>query len=168
MLDFSVTFIITLINITILFFILRAILFKPVTKFMEERERKVQASIDQADKDRAEAKRLLADYEKKLQDAEAQANEILKIASENALRQAERIVSKSRKEAENIMASAEKQIETERQVAIAKFRLEASALVIAATSKLAAKEISGDENHRYVNMLIEELSKNSQHMQKRV
>jgi len=37
MLDFSITFFITILNIGVLYLILRAILFKPVTKFMENR-----------------------------------------------------------------------------------------------------------------------------------
>jgi F-type H+-transporting ATPase subunit b len=158
MLDFSVTFIITIINITILFFILRAILFKPVTKFMEERAQRVQASLDQAEKDRAAAKKLLADYEAKLKDAEARANGILKTARDNATSQAEQIVTKAKNDAETILADAHKQIEAERQIALAKFRLEASALVIAATSKLAAREITGEDNHKYVGMLLDELA----------
>jgi F-type H+-transporting ATPase subunit b len=153
MLDFSVTFIITVINITILFFILRAILFKPVTRFMEDRAQKVQNSIEQAEKDRAAAKKLLADYETKLKDAETRANGILKTARDNATSQAEQIVTKARKDAETLLADTHKQIEAERQIALAKFRLEASALVIAATSKLAAKEFSGEDNRRYVGML---------------
>jgi F-type H+-transporting ATPase subunit b len=158
MLDFSVTFIITVINITILCFILRAILFKPVTKFMEDRAQRVQNLIDQAEKDRSAAKKLLADYEAKVKDAEARANGILKTARDNAASQAEMIVVKAKKDAEILLADAQKQIEAERQIAMAKFRLEASTLVIAATSKLAAKELSGEDNRRYVGMLLDELA----------
>jgi F-type H+-transporting ATPase subunit b len=158
MLDFSVTFIITIINITILFFILRAILFKPVTKFMAARAKKVQDMIEQAEKDKAEAKRLLAEYENRLQEADTRANVTIKIANENAARQAEQIIEKGKAEAENLILAAQKQIEAEKQVALAKFKLEASALVIAAATKLAARNISDDDNRRYVNMLLEELA----------
>jgi F-type H+-transporting ATPase subunit b len=158
MLDFSVTFIITIVNITILFFLLRAILFKPVTKFMAERAKKVQDSIDQAARDRASAKKLLADYEARLKDADVQAQVILNAARDKADREAEHTVNNARKEAENIIAAARKQMEEERQVAIAKLTLEASALVLAATSKLVAREISSEDNRRYVNMLLDELT----------
>jgi F-type H+-transporting ATPase subunit b len=158
MLDFSVTFLITIVNITILFFILRAILFKPVTKFMEERAKRVQDVLDQAERDKALAKKLHADYEAILKDVDVQAQAILKTAREKADYQAEQTVNNAKKEAENIIASAHKQVEAERQVALAKFTLEASALVLAATSKLAAREISGDDNRRYVAMLLDELA----------
>jgi F-type H+-transporting ATPase subunit b len=158
MLDFSVTFIITIINITFLFLILRLILFKPVTKFMADRTARVQDSIDQAEKDKAQAKALLAEYENKLKNAEAETREILKTARENAERQVQMIIAEGKQEAENFSAASRKQLEAEHQAALAKFRLEAAALVMAASAKLAARDFSGDDNRRYVNMLLDELA----------
>jgi F-type H+-transporting ATPase subunit b len=158
MLDFSVTFIITIINITILFLILRKILFKPVTKFMADRAKSVQDSIEQAEKDRVQAKALLAEYEDKLKNAEAETREILKTAREDAVRQVQMIIAEGKQEAADFSAAARKQLEAEHQAALAKFKLEAAALVIAASAKLAARDFSGDDNRRYVNMLLDELA----------
>jgi F-type H+-transporting ATPase subunit b len=158
MLDFSVTFIITIINIAVLFFVLRAILFKPVTKFMADRAKRVQDSLDQADRDRVHAKKLRDEYEGKLKNVDAEAEEILKKTHENAAVEAQRIIAAGKAEAANIIAIAEKKIEAEHRAAITKFRLETAALVMAASSKLAARELSGDDNRRYVNMLLDELA----------
>jgi len=158
MLDFSVTFVITLVNIIILFFVLRAILFKPVTKFMAERAKRIQDSLDQADSDRTQAKALYKEYEDKLKNAEAEAGAILKTARENAHQEASQIIADTKAEAADIINAARGQIEAERKAAITKFRFEAAALVMAASSKLAAREFSGDDNRRYVNMLLDELA----------
>jgi F-type H+-transporting ATPase subunit b len=158
MLDFSVTFVITVINITILFFILKAVLFKPVTKFMAERAKRVQDSIDQAQKDREEAKALLAEYENKLKEAETQAREILKTAREDAWREAQMIIAEGKRDAKDAASSALKQLETEQQAAFAKFKTEAASLVIAVSAKLAARDYSGEDSRRYVNMLLDGLS----------
>ena len=158
MLDFSVTFVITIINIVILFFLLRAILFKPVSKFMASRTKRVQDSLEQAQNEKQEATKLRVEYEKKLKEAEAEARNILKTARENAERQAETVIADGRREAQDAMNTALKQIEMERQAALAKFKLEAAALVMAVSAKLAAKDFSGDDNRRYVNMMLNELS----------
>jgi F-type H+-transporting ATPase subunit b len=158
MLDFSVTFVITVINITILFFILKAVLFKPVTKFMAQRAKSVQDSIDQAQKDKDAARRLLDQYEEKLKMSEAEAREILKTAHENAERQAQLIIAGGKRDVQDAIDAAQKQIETERQAALAKFKLEAAALIIAVSAKLTVKNFSGDDSRRYVNMLLDELS----------
>jgi len=158
MLNFSVTFIITIINITILFFILKAVLFKPVSKFMAERTKHVQDSIDQAKKDKEEAAKLLAEYEGKLKNAEAEAREILKTARENADRQAKLTIAEGKQKAQETVDAALKQIEMERQAALARFKLEAAALIMAVSAKLAAKDFSSDDNRRYANILLDELS----------
>jgi len=158
MLDFSVTFIITIINITILFFVLKALLFKPVSKFMAERAKRVQDTIDQAQKSKEEAAKLLAEYENKLKNAEAEAREILKTARESAERQAQLLVAEGKQKAQDTVNAALKQIEMERQAALTMFKVEAAALVMAVSAKLAAKDFSSDDNRRYVNMLLDELS----------
>ena len=158
MLDFSVTFIITIINITILFFILRKILFKPVTKFMADRAQKVQDSIDLAEKNKAESAKLLAENEEKFKNADAEVKEILKTAQKNAQALTDQLLAEAKEEAANITAIARKQIEAEHQAVMAKFKLEAAALVIAASAKLASRDFSGDDNRRYANMLLDELA----------
>jgi len=158
MLDFSVTFVITIINITILFLILRKILFKPVTKFMADRAKRVQDSLDQAEKDRAQAKALYKEYEDKLKKADAEAGVIIRTARENANLEAKKIIEDGKAEAEEIISAAHKQIEADRQTAVTKLRFETAALVMAASSKLAARELSRDDNKRYVNLLLDELA----------
>ena len=158
MLDFSVTFLITIINITILYFILRKILFKPVTKFMADRAQRVQDSIDQAERSNAEAAKLLAEYEEKHRKAEAEVREILQAAQKDAAALTQQMIADGKREAADIIAAARKQIEAEQKAVMEKFKVEAAALVIAASAKLAARDFSGDDNRHYAGMLLDELA----------
>jgi F-type H+-transporting ATPase subunit b len=158
MLDFSVTFIITIINIAILFFILRAILFKPVTKFMAARAQKVQNAIDEAEKNRSDAQKLLAEYRVQKANAQAEADEIIKAARITAKAEADRIIAEGKADAEAFTAAARRHFEAERQAMINSFKLEAAALVMAASARLVQRELSGEDNRRYANMLLDELS----------
>jgi len=158
MLDFSVTFIITIINIAVLFFILRAILFKPVTKFMADRAKRVQDSIDQAEKDKTQAKALLAQYEAHLKTAESEADTIIKIAIENAKQEAEKIIAESRVSAEAALATGRKQLEAERRSVMTGFRKEAAELVIETAGRLLKREIRNEDNLQYAEMLLDEVS----------
>jgi F-type H+-transporting ATPase subunit b len=125
---------------------------------MAQRAKRVQDSIDQAQKDKEAAKALLDQYEDKLKNAEATVQEILKTARENAERQAQLIIAEGKRDAQDMADTAQKQIEMERQAALAKFKIEAAALIIAVSAKLASRDFSGDDNRRYVNMLLDELS----------
>ena len=157
MLDFSVTFAITIVNIIFLCFILRVILFKPVTKFMADRANKVKNSIDQAERDKAEAKALLARFEAQMETAETEAKAIIQAARENAQEEAEKIIAESRASAEIALANNRKQLEMEHRAALAQFRKEAAALVVAASGRLLEREIQSDDNRHYAGLLLEEV-----------
>ena len=158
MLDFSVTFFITIINILVLFFVLRAILFKPVSKFIRDRTQKIQDDIDKAEKDRRESKQLREQFEKKLVDADSAAEDILKNAREHAAAEAERIREEGRREAERLLAAARNQAEAERQAAMSLFRAEAAALVVQAAGALVRREFGGEEQLRFARETLKELS----------
>jgi F-type H+-transporting ATPase subunit b len=152
-----VTFFFTFVNIGILFFMLRAILFKPVTKFMDDRTKKIQDTIDQAEKNKSQSKKLLEQYEAQLKNAEAEAETIIKTARETAEAEAARIIAGGKAAADILAANSRRQLEVERQAALAKFRAEAAVLVVAASSRLVARELNSGDNQRYANMLLDEL-----------
>jgi F-type H+-transporting ATPase subunit b len=158
MLDFSVTFIITIINIAILFLILRAVLFKPVTKFMAERALKVQRSIDTAEEDKAAAKKLLALHEAQLKAATTEAEDIIRAARKQAEAEAGRILEESRTEAERIAAEARVKLEAERLAAMAIFKAEAAAMVVNAAGRLIRRELAGAEQQRYAAEALEQIA----------
>ncbi|MDR2630118.1 MAG: F0F1 ATP synthase subunit B [Spirochaetaceae bacterium] len=161
MLDFSgVTFIVTLINIGILYFILRAILFKPVTKFMEGRTKKIADNIEQAERDKNQAKALLRQHEEKLGEAREEAELILKNARESAREQAGRIIADGEAQAEAIVTNARRQIEVERNTAMVAFKAEAAALVLSAAGRLLRREVTQEDSRNQAVMLLRELEKN--------
>jgi len=157
MLDFSVTLAITIVNIVILFFILRAILFKPVTKFMEGRTRKIQESIDQAEKDKIQAKVLLKKYEDQINAAKAEAAELVNAARMNAQAEADRITAEGKAQAEQLLERTRKQLAAEQQAAMALFQSQAAALVLAAAGRLLQRELTQEDSRRQAALLLEEL-----------
>jgi F-type H+-transporting ATPase subunit b len=154
------TFLVTLLNITVLFFILRAILFKPVGKFMETRTRKIEDSIAQAEKDKEQAKILLKRYEDRLKNAEVEAEDIIRAAKEAARQEADGIILEGKRQAELYMVSARKQLEAERRSGMAMFKAQAASLVIAAAAKLLKRELTAEDNRQFAEMMLQELGKN--------
>jgi F-type H+-transporting ATPase subunit b len=153
------TFLITIINIGILFFVLRAILFKPVTKFMETRTKKIEDAIAQAEKDKAQSRQLLQQYEDQLKQAEVEADAIIRSAREHAQQQAARIVAEGKVAAENLAANARRQLEAEKQAALVLFKAEAAALVVSAASRLLQRDLNQEDNRRMAGLLLQELGK---------
>ncbi|MDR0452519.1 MAG: ATP synthase F0 subunit B [Treponema sp.] len=159
MLNFSVTFIITIINIAILFFILRAILFKPVTRFIDERAERVRDIQNQTEKDRSQARALLAQYEAQMKKAEEDGAEIIRAATETANEEAARIVAEGKANAERYLEKALKQLEAEQRTAMAVFSTEAAALVLTAAARLLKHSLSDEDSREQAAILLRELGK---------
>jgi F-type H+-transporting ATPase subunit b len=155
MIAFSLsTFLVTLLNIGILFFVLRAVLFKPVTKFMAIRSAKIREAIEQSEKDKNQARALLEKYQAQLKNAGDEAEAILRAARENAGQEAEKIIARGREQADSLIAGARKQIEAEQEAAIAVFRKEAAGLVMAASARLLSRELRSEDNRKYAELLL--------------
>ena len=161
MLDFSVTFIFTLLNIGILYLILRVLLFKPVTKFMETRAKKIKDDISNAEEEKNKAEAMRQEYEDKLKNAQIEAESLIRSAREAARTQADQIVSEGKKEADRLVLLARGQSESERQAAMAVFKTEAAALVLAASSQLLKRELSREDSQLHAKRILEELGKDS-------
>jgi F-type H+-transporting ATPase subunit b len=152
------TFLITLINIGILFLILRAALFKPVTKFMEDRTRRIQDSITQSEKDKYQAKQLLRQYEDRLKAVEGEGEAIIKAARETARQETDRLIAGAKAAAELLVDNARKQAEAERKAALAAFKAEAAALVIGASSRLLKRELTAEDSRRQAALFLREIA----------
>jgi F-type H+-transporting ATPase subunit b len=146
MLDFTITFVFSLLNIAVLFIILRKVLFKPVTKFIETRSNSIHDQIDSAAKSRAEAETLREQYENKLKTADEEAMQLAKSAQISAQKHCQALIAEAKIQADNILFQARKQIDAEKQTAYLEFKAEAAALVIAATGKILRREIKNDED----------------------
>jgi F-type H+-transporting ATPase subunit b len=150
------TFLVTLVNIAILFTILRAILFKPVTKFMADRSRKIEESLAQADHEKNQARQMLRQYEDQLKNLDAEAEAIIRNARENAERESEQILTEGKARVEHMIAAARTQIHSERQAALALFKTEAATLVVTAAGRLLMRDLNQEDDRRLAASLLQE------------
>ena len=88
--------VISLANLTILFLILKKLLFKPVQNVLEQRQKTLDSKYEAADKSVAEAEENKLAWEEKLRNAEETADNIIKEASEDAKNHSNRIVAEAR------------------------------------------------------------------------
>ena len=98
--------IISLANLTILFLILKKLLFKPVKNVLEARQKTLDSKYEEADKSAAEAEENKKAWEEKLRNAEEEADAIIRTASEDAKNHSDRIVADARNMADGIVRQA--------------------------------------------------------------
>ncbi len=158
MLDIGVwNFIWPIINIILLFILLRIFLFKPINKIMDERTKSVQDDLDAAQKAKEEAEEIKAQYNETLASAREEAQQIIFKAREEASASKKEMLQNSHNEAQQIIESANKSIENERKRVMQQAQSQIADLAIAAASKIIGENLDDDKNRRLVdNFLIEE------------
>jgi F-type H+-transporting ATPase subunit b len=153
-----ITLVITFINLVVLFFVLKAILFKPVTKFVAARAARIREDLDRAAQDRAAANALIQTYQAKLKSAANEADAITAKARAKADARAATIIAQAQSEAKTIIATAKQQAISEQQAAALVFRAQAANLVLQATSKVLRHTITGEAALQLANQALNELS----------
>lgn len=145
-----------IINLLILFVLLRIFLFKRINKMKDDRTRTIQNDLDSAQKAREEAEELRQRYESSISEAKEKANEIIVKAHEEAESERTAIIKKSQEEAEQIVAAADKTIESKRKQVLRQAQSQIADLAIEAASKIIGENVDDEKNRRLVDKFLSE------------
>jgi F-type H+-transporting ATPase subunit b len=147
----------------VIFLILLAALYRlgypALLRMVEERERRIQKQLDEAEKANAEAQRLLEEHKKQIAAARTEAQDILAKAKTIAQKERETLLAKAREEYDALLSRARKDIDAEKDKAILALRREAVDLSIAAASRVIEANLDTDANRRLVAEFLETLGK---------
>ncbi|MBR5912904.1 MAG: F0F1 ATP synthase subunit B [Selenomonadaceae bacterium] len=158
MIDINATMIAQVVNFLVLVVILRALAYEPVAKMLKQRSDKIQDSLDKAAADRKAAEQTLEQYKSQLADANKKAQEIVDRAELTARQEREALVAETKREIERMKATAQAEIQNERNRAFEEMKAEIVTLSLQAAEKIVAKNLSSKENDKLVNDFISGLN----------
>ncbi len=140
-----------LINVVILFVALRILLYKPVRKFMDKRDKAVTDKLDnaQAVEDSANAK--LAEATQTAEDAKKQAAQLMTETAQKAHQTSVDMLERTRKQADDIVAQAKRDAEDEKNKAQDEIKTQAAALAVEIARKVLEREVKPEDNERLVD-----------------
>ncbi|MCM1132408.1 MAG: F0F1 ATP synthase subunit B [Ruminococcus flavefaciens] len=138
-------------NILILFILLRIFLFKPINKMLDDRTQSIQKDFDDAEKAKKEAEELRQQYEDSISSAKEEAGQIIRKAHEDAESERAVIISNSHKEADEIISSASEKIENERKRVLQQAHTQIADLAIEAASKVVSANLDDEKNRKLVD-----------------
>lgn len=159
MVELNFTFFAQILNFFILILILGKFGFKPILKTMDERKARIESDLDGAEQARISAEALKAEYEAQLQDARAQAQEIVNRAVKEAEQETQAQLEAVRAQIEHEKAVAKQQLAEEREEVIKELRAEVADISIAVASRVISKNLDTDLNAKLINDCIEKLDK---------
>jgi F-type H+-transporting ATPase subunit b len=145
-----------IINILVLYLLLKRFLFKPVTSIMEKRSNTVKASLEDAESKNIEAARLKQEYEEAIRKAEVQAADIILEAKDRAAREQERQQKEAAEAVAKLKEDMRKTIELEQRLALEKLKSEVAGIAILAASKVIQSNITADANRKLIDDFLSE------------
>jgi F-type H+-transporting ATPase subunit b len=151
-----------IISFAILFFVLYKYAFPGILGILEEREKKIKDSLDQAERHRSEAEHRLREYEAKLAAASKEAETILAAAKERAQRLMEENEQRMTADAERIKGDATREIDQERRRAVQDIRTHTTELALMVAEKVVQRSLNEADHRRFADEALEALSKSYQ------
>lgn len=157
MIDLNATLLAQIINFFILLFLLTKLAWKPLLAAIEERQARIANNIESAERDRAAAEQMKADYQSQMQQAKSDAQAIVDKAMKLAEDAKTEIIASAREEHARLLAAAQEQIARERQQALEDIRNEVVVLSLAAATKVIGHSVDERVNAKLVDEFISKL-----------
>ena len=146
----------------ILLFVLYKFAFPGIMSALEEREKKIKDSLDQAERHRSEAERNLKEYQAKLNNAAKESEGVLAAAKERAQRLMEENEQRLTAEAERIKGDATREIDQERRKAIQEIRAQTTELALMVAEKVVQRSLNEADHRKFADQALDALSKSYQ------
>ena len=152
---------ISLANLTIIFLLFKKFLFKPVMKMLDARHAAIDAQYSDAEKARTEALRDKENWEEKMKEADAEADEIIKKAANDAKLRGDRIVSEAREKADGIIRVAEMEAELEKKKTESAVKHEIVMVSAAIAEKMLAREVKPSDHRELIDSFIDKIGEDN-------
>lgn len=162
MLKLDMNLVWTVINVIILFLLIKKFLFKPVNNILEKRQQEAEDVLLEATAKQKEADNLKKQYDDSLKQLELDKEKSLEEAHNKASQEYDRIVSEADKKAGEKLEDAKAAAEKEHSQMIADAKDEIAGMVIEASDKMTASKADPETDHALFEKFISETKKKSQ------
>lgn len=145
-----------LVSFTVLFVVLKKLLYGPIMDLMERRSNRIKDSLELAENMKAESQKSQEDMAKQLEAARSEGRQLVEQAKGVADRFREEEISKARIEIQNEKSRAESEIKRERDATIEALRQEFASLAITAAEKVVQKSLDEQLHNDLINQVLDD------------
>jgi len=135
------TIIWTIITFVVLLVVLRLVAWKPVLGLLEEREKAIRGSLEDAKKAREEAEKYLAESREALKKARGEMAGIIEKGQRESERLRQELMEKAQRDANEARKRGLEEIERQKRAAVAELRAAAVDLAIGAAGRIVASSL---------------------------
>jgi F-type H+-transporting ATPase subunit b len=147
----------TLLAFGLTLFVLSRVALPRIGEALEKRANAIRESIDAAEKQRADADRLLAEYRECLKEAREQADDIVARARKAGEAAEAEAAASGRSKREELVSAARRDIEMETRRSLERIRKEVADLTVLATEKVTRKTLDSEDHKRLIDDALKEV-----------
>ncbi|MDO4813495.1 MAG: F0F1 ATP synthase subunit B [Gemella sp.] len=148
---------VNIVAVLILFWALYKFAWGKLLAMLEERQELVTSQLDDAEKNQKEALALLKENQEKLASTQAEIKEMMEKAREQSKVEKESILSDARSQAETLKENAKRDIQDEKNKAIAEINKQVAELSVLVASKIIEKDMDAKEQSAFVDKILKEV-----------
>ncbi len=152
------SFLASLLNFSILLFILHRFAYKPLLEMLEERRRKIAESMKQADQIKEELSKTQAARDEILSQANKNAQKMIDEVRQAAEKLRDQKLQEAVLAAQEALRKAQEAGKLEREKMLAEFRREMVSLVVSTTTKVTGKILTSEDQKRLADETLKELA----------
>lgn len=157
MLEFQIsTIALTVLNLLILYVILKKLLFGRVNKVLDDRAALIQQTLDEAHGEKQKADELKKEYEDRLAQARTEANGILAQAKTRGEKEYQAILAQAQEDARRTQEQSKARAQAEREEMLRTARREVAQLAVMAASKVTRKTLDADSDRAILDDFLAE------------
>ena len=141
MISINATFLLTVLNFILLVLVLKAILFKPMISFLEERASKIDNSLKLAEQNKKRSEEMQLEHDEIIKEARAKASDIVEKATSGANKEGREILAQAHEKAQNVIDAAREEIEMEAERIKQDLRSDIAEMTVSLAGKVLEREI---------------------------
>ena len=155
MLTLNINLLWTVLNVLILFLLLRKFLYKPVMDIIAQRQKQVDDAMAAAETSKNEAKTALNAAQDKLRNVDTEAAQRREAYEKQAEKEKEQLLADAQRQADAIVAEGKAAAEAERQHKLREADAQTTALAQAMCEKLLARNLTQQDDARLLDDLLQ-------------
>jgi F-type H+-transporting ATPase subunit b len=149
----------TVLVFLVMVFLLAKLAFKPISDALEKRGQTIKAQLDEAEKSRAEATKLMEDYQKQIAEARTEAGKVIEEARQLGEKVRKEVVDKANTEASAIVQRSQEEIIRQKEKGIQEMKDTVASLSVQIAGRVIEKELNEATHKQLVENLIKDLAK---------
>jgi F-type H+-transporting ATPase subunit b len=148
-----------IINIIVLFLLLKKILFKPVSRFLAERSERIRSQLSEAETALREAEETKSKYQLQLEHAVGEGHDIVRASKTKATQEAQLILADAKVQADRALEEGRGKIAKEKDRALEQMRQEVAQLSVDIAARILKREITETDNIALTEEFFREMRK---------